>query len=71
MHASLPVRLGRWGPVAGQAMIVLGLGLRWRTSAKAVHEPADVVPVNHREVIFSTSATVSSGPVLNDASRPG
>jgi hypothetical protein len=43
MHASLRVCLGR---VAGQAMVVLGLGLRWRTPAEAVHEPAGVVPAD-------------------------
>jgi hypothetical protein len=43
MHALLRVCLGR---VAGQAMVVLGFGLRWRTSAEAVHEPAGVVPAD-------------------------
>jgi hypothetical protein len=62
MHASLRVCLGR---VAGQAMVVLGFGLRWGTPAEAVHEPAGVIPVNPCEVISSTSARVSSGPVRN------
>jgi hypothetical protein len=63
MHVLLHVPRGRVTRPAG--MVVLRLGLRWRTPAEAVREPAGVVPAAHSEVIFSVSARVSDGPVRN------